>query len=346
MLSPGEWPNTYLRQMFGLSTKLCSARVFNRSDYLDYASRREFGPRGEEPSGAGQFTRMLAISTSAQIGFGPFQLVRELDATSCRERWLALHEVAGTIHLVYRHRLAAGERRRFARAVETVSKLRLPHVLEISHFAFCDHGLACLVTPYPGTPDGVLTVDRLCAMKGGRLTRPEVMRAVEQLLKTSRDAHLRGFANGPFEAESILVDRAGRIIVDLYGLALARRMPDGPNEAARIGEIRSIVQLAHRWLLGVNAPGAGGDDSDWDGPHDFPGDSEGHAGGSTRRDVWHGWLARGLSPEGFASAAQALAALRHHESAPPAQARVKVMRNGLMAWLGRFRRPESRPQQA
>ena len=103
-------------------------------------------------------------------------------------------------------------------------------------------------------------------------------------------------AHGPIRIDEILVDRHGRLLVELFGLAMALgvRKRARPEEAAR-KEVRAVFEIGRELVTGA-------------------------AGGDLRRDPprslwpdaprpWREWLARGLSDSGFASARQALASL-------------------------------------
>ncbi|HVL38781.1 MAG TPA: hypothetical protein VM328_05265, partial [Fimbriimonadaceae bacterium] len=64
-----------------------------------------------------------------RLRIGPFRLVRRLDLGSIGERWLAFNEQDQSSHVAHRVKLgSASESRRFVRALETISRLRHPHI--------------------------------------------------------------------------------------------------------------------------------------------------------------------------------------------------------------------------
>ncbi|MCB9846631.1 MAG: protein kinase family protein [Phycisphaeraceae bacterium] len=187
--------------------------------------------------------------------FGPYQLVRPLEPSSVAERWLALHVRWQSSHVV--HRLDAcrdrGERRRMVSAFETVAALNHPHILRVEQFSFGARGCGWLVTPYTGSPAGLLTLAGLVELKGGRLGEFESQRMLEQLLDASACAHEAGHANGRLDPGGVLVDRSGSVLIEHYGLApLLLRDPPRFDDLAG-DELRSIASIGYRALTGLTA---------------------------------------------------------------------------------------------
>lgn len=228
----------------------------------------------------------------AEQRFGPYRLVRELERGILGERWLAVHELDLSSHVV--HRLSprsdkAGQRR-FLSAVAEVAGLEHPHLTTIEMYALCPSGRGCVVTKYPGNQDGLVTLDSLVAVKGGRLTPIEAERAATHLLEAMEYTHGQGVVHGALQSPEIMVDRHGRVSIELYGLgrALAGLKPN--SEVVR-DEVRSVVELTYRLITGLSA----------EEPR-IP------AGKLVKKlePAWDEWLERGLDAAGgFASAAEA-----------------------------------------
>lgn len=233
--------------------------------------------------------------------FGRFQLVRPLanaGAGDFGERWLSLHEDNHSSHVVYRlgalnDKLA---QRRFLSAAECCAAVKESHLLEIEHFSFDAVGRPCIVTPYLGNQEGLVTLRSLAGVKGGRLSALETERAIVHVLEGLRFAHQHlGASHGALDMEGLLVDRRGRVGIELYGLQ--RRMKALPIGSADLvqDEIRSVVEIAYELLTGL--------------PAEEPRIAVGRL--VKKLDpAWEAWLDRGLSGfEGFASADEALARL-------------------------------------
>ncbi len=230
--------------------------------------------------------------------FGRFKLVRPLAPAAFAERWLSLHEDAHTSHVVYRfpHLSDKLAQRRFLSAAEHRASLKGSHLLEIQHFSFDAVGRPCLVTPYLGNHDGLVTVRSLAAMKGGRLSPLETERAVVHVLNGLKAAHQAGgSSHGSLTMDDLLVDRHGRVWIELYGLRRAMRgQMDASPELAQ-DEIRSVVEIAYELITGL--------------PAEEPRINVGRL--FKKIDpVWDTWLDRGLSGlGGYTSAEEALAGL-------------------------------------
>jgi len=225
--------------------------------------------------------------------FGPYRMVRELDHGPLGERWLSVHEVELTSHVVHRFppRTDKSGQRRFLSAVESVRGIEHPHIASIEMYAVCPTGRGCVVTPYTGNQDGLVTLDSLLAAKGGRMTPVEAERAVTHLLEAMDFAHGRGVVHGPLVGGEIVVDRHGRVAVELYGLARALSGQPGNSEVIR-DEVRSAVEIAYRLLTGLAAE-----------------EPRIAAGKLVKKldPAWDTWLERGLEAAGgFDTAAEAL----------------------------------------
>jgi serine/threonine protein kinase len=191
-----------------------------------------------------------------RLHIGPYRLVRQLQAGPLAERWLAFHEGDQTAHVAYRFRLVPdrAEQRRFVAAVEAMSALNHPHLLPVEQFTLAAGGGAWVVAPYTGNHEGLVTLSSLRQDKGGRLIPPETERALAQLLEGIEEAHNAGHQHGPIEAEEILVDRRGSLLIELYGLRrrLEMGMTRPASEIAR-DEVRSVVGIGYSLLTGLPA---------------------------------------------------------------------------------------------
>lgn len=258
--------------------------------------------------------------------FGPYKLIRSLAPVDGWERSIALHERDDTDHLVYRHPAVDGsERRRLLAAIEPVAGVRHPHLLEISAYSLDEQDRLCLVTPYTGNQEGLLTLADLVRRKSGRLEVPEAARCVQHLLEGVAAARAAGLSGGPVEADRVQVDRRGSLRIELYGLPPADRRVRGVCTAA--DEVRAIAALAVWLLTGLQQDVA-------------PTRISRIAGRQARN--WEPWLEAALDPlGGFESPAEALDALptRDREVVDVPQVVVTPAATGRFAdMLRRFRR--------
>lgn len=228
--------------------------------------------------------------------FGPYRLVRELERGPLGERWLAIHEVELSSHIV--HRFAArpdkAGQRRFLSAVESVKGLEHAHLTSIEMYAVCPNGRGCVVTPYTGNQDGLVTLASLVAAKGGRMSPVEAERALTHVLEGIDHAHRAGVVHGPVSDREIVVDRHGRASIELYGLARALAGQAANSEVIR-DEVRSVVEIGYRLITGLAAE-----------------EPRIAAGKLVKKldPAWDAWLDRGLDAAGgFDSAAEAIGLL-------------------------------------
>ncbi len=232
-----------------------------------------------------------------RVSLGPYVLVRQLTDGRLGERWLALHERSQTSHTL--HRFAPchdkAEQRRLLEAFETLSAFRHGHVLPIGEFSFAGDGRGWLVTPYSGNQEGLVTLADVLEAKGGQLGPYEAERAVAHLLEAFGAAHAVGLHHGPLSIDEVLVDRHGRVMIELFGLARRLQGLDRGNTELIRDEIGSVAQLAYRLLTGLGA--------------DEPRIAAGRLNRRLTR-AWDEWLEAGLDPSGgFESATAALGAL-------------------------------------
>lgn len=261
---------------------------------------------------------------------GPYRLLCPLDPLAGWERWIALHERDDTDHVVYRHAPLhdAAERRRLLAQIEPIAKARHAHLLEVEAYSFDEAGQLCLVTPYTGNQEGLLTLDGLVQRRSGRLEVAEVARCVEHLLQGVAEARSSGLAHGPIDPARVLVDRRGSLRIELFGLPTVESGFHGVDSEA--DEVRSIAEIAVWLLTGLRQEVA-------------PTGITRIAGRSAK--PWESWLQSALDPvTGFDDAASALRALPSRiGSAPVVVDPVEIdrPRTPLSGVLRRFRKARS-----
>ncbi len=264
--------------------------------------------------------------------FGPYTLIRPLAPLGAWERWIALHELNDTDHVVYRHAALhdAGERRRLVDQVARLSRPKHPHLLPVEAYSFDEQGRMCLVAPYTGNQEGLVTVANLLARKNGRLEVPEVARVVEHLLDAIATARAHGLSGARIDSARVLIDRRGSVQYELFGL-LGREGVSTPESE----DIRAVAMLAAWLLTGVE-------------PHIATVSVSRVAGRASRG--WDAWITAAGDPlDGFETIAEALAAMPTRGGVLPAKAVAMPAERSpgaIGAVIRRFRRAapaEARP---
>jgi serine/threonine protein kinase len=233
------------------------------------------------------------VETSQRLKLGPYALLRPLEPVALAARWLALHEVRQTSHILYRFPVShdKSERRRFLAAIQAAARLDHPHILRIEQFAFDTGHSPWAVTPFTGNIDGLWSLNRLLAAKGGSMSPDEAERTVVQLLEALEYAHNAGQHHGPLDMDGVLVDRHGSLVIELFGLERhLRGLSTGNSELVR-DEVRSVVEIGYQLVTALPAE-----------------DPLIPAGRLVKRldPRWDRWFATGLDASGgFATAAEA-----------------------------------------
>lgn len=180
--------------------------------------------------------------------FGPYRLIRPLSPLPGWERWIALHEWDDTDHVIYRHASVhdSAERRRLLESVEPVAQVSHAHLLAVEAYSFDEQDHLCLVTPYTGNQEGLVTLADLVDRRSGRLEAPEVARSVAHLLEAVGAGRAGGLSHGPLDPARILVDRRGSLRIELFGLPLAAALER--EVFTESDEVRSVAEMAV-WLL-------------------------------------------------------------------------------------------------
>ncbi|MBL4699604.1 MAG: protein kinase family protein [Phycisphaerales bacterium] len=186
--------------------------------------------------------------------FGPYKLIRSLGNAHGASRFVVLCNRTDTNYLLYRSdRLNNHKARRLIfDAFMKMSTLDHPHLLKIDSVSYDDQGRICVITPYTGNHDGLVTLNNLLEQRDGRFGIPEATRAIEHLLDASQHAHDMGIFNGPINAEDILVDRYGCLQVQFYGFTALRA--ENKSKAVVIAEeVRSIIDLGYTMMTGLTS---------------------------------------------------------------------------------------------
>ncbi|MBL4591880.1 MAG: protein kinase family protein [Phycisphaerales bacterium] len=248
-----------------------------------------------------------------QSYFGPYRLVRPQTPVLGLDRWVVLDEHNNTNHVLYRFAPAhdIAERRRLFGAMHSLSRVNHPHLLKLESLSFDDHNRLCVITPYTGNQDGLVTLKELLAKRDGKLGSVEAIRCLAHLLEASQSGTDASIHHGAINTDEILVDRSGRVQIELYGMSNAMRHQE--VSADRIAdEVRSIVRIGYIMLVGLEP------DADRVAPSRLV----------RKLDrLWDRWFAIGLDPvDGFVDAAQALRALPIHDNATEALAQHPTLR--------------------
>ncbi len=246
---------------------------------------------------------------------GPFALTRALEPCAIADRWLALHEADNSSHVAYRFaaQKSRADQRRFISAVERAAALDESHLLKVEQVALDQTDTPWVICPFTGDADGIRSLARLLREKGGQLSPFEIEPALTQILQGVSYAHTRQHCHGPVQMDEVLVDRHGRLIIELYGLRRALKGGGGFDTEVARDEVRSVAEIGYQLVTGLRC----------EEPL-IP------AGRLVRKldRRWDAWFETALDPtDGFDSADEALAAL-------PSAAAVEVTRRGPLAVRG------------
>lgn len=229
--------------------------------------------------------------------FGPYKVIRSLGSTRGVSRFVVLCSKTDTNRLLYRFppQTQHQQRRVLFDAMVTMSTLDHSHLLRVESASYDDRGRLCVITPYPGNHEGLVTLKDLLEQRGGKLAVIEAARAIEHLLSASTYAHKQGVSHGPVGCEHLLVDRFGSIQFELYGYPILGQREVPLTGSLVADEVRSIVELAYTIITGLPVSA----------------DRLNASRVLKRLDKnWDTWFEIGLDPlDGFADAEHALNAL-------------------------------------
>lgn len=192
--------------------------------------------------------------------FGPYKLIRALGNAHGASRFVVLCSRTDTNYLLYRFKRMNNHklRRELFDALVTMSTLDHPHLLKVESVSYDDHGQLCVITPYTGNHDGLVSLDDLLQSRDGKLSMVEAVRALEHLLDAIESAHKKQVFNGSISSSDILVDRYGCLQIQFYGLSSLAHDSDQSSisQSNKIAdEIRSIVELGYTMMTGLPTRG-------------------------------------------------------------------------------------------
>lgn len=232
--------------------------------------------------------------------WGEFRLLRSLGEGACGMRWLVAANDATTLCAHTLSSIRDGSQpieglvEEVAGRLATVTQVHLPRVL----CGRTDPRLGpAIVAEHVGPQSGLVTLDDVCVASRGRLPPAEVENAADHLLQAMDAAHSVRLYNGPLDARQILLDRQGRLRIEMFGvrrmLTLGLQKSIEVNESEIRDEVRSVVHILFRALTGLSAERF---------------DVSAAQAVSSLDPALDEWFDRGLR-SGFASAEQARAAL-------------------------------------
>lgn len=240
-------------------------------------------------------TRPRLVDWTGLQHFGPYRLICPIGPLSGWDRWIALHELDDTDHVIYRRSVPndANERRRAVATVDRLARVRNPHLLPVDAFSFDESGRIAFVTPYTGNQEGLLTIGDLLARRNGRLDLSEVERCVGHLLEAIAAGRSAGLAESGLDRGRILVDRRGSVLYEVYGLTGGAH--DERGVIPESDEVRLAAQFAAWVLTGIDPAMAQV--------------SVSRIAGRAARG-WDAWISAATDPlEGFETVRDAIAAL-------------------------------------
>jgi len=191
--------------------------------------------------------------------FGPYKIIRSLGSAHGASRFVVLCNRTDTNYLLYRFEKNTNikTKRTLFNALVKMSTLDHPHLLQIHSVSYDDHGNLCVITPYTGNHEGLVTIDDLLDIRDGKISVPEAVRAIQYLLDAIASAHQTKIFNGSINPQDILVNRHGSLQIQFYGFnTLTRPAPNPIAQSILIAdEIRSIAELGYTMMTGLSTRG-------------------------------------------------------------------------------------------
>ena len=173
------------------------------------------------------------------------------------------------------------------------------HALELEVVESTDGTSATWIqSPYPGSHDGLLSLDQLLALKpGGQMDMYEVGRAMCHLLELVEASNAANVRHGALQIDQVQLDRHGRLLVELFGVTNAvRRSTQASQPISRSDETRRVIEIGRELVTGT--------------PQGRHGAKIPHSLAPHLDKPWRAWFSCGLDPAGgFACATEAIAAL-------------------------------------
>lgn len=223
-------------------------------------------------------------------------LLRRMGTHRLGERWLARAHDDGRSLLAYflPRRLDID-----GPLLDAAAQFRHQHALELEVVDSSDRsGATWILTPYPGSHDGLLSLDQLLSLKpDGQMDMYEVSRAMRQLLELVEASNIAGVHHGALQIDQVQLDRHGRLLVELFGVAsTVRRTEQAWQPISTSDETRRVIEIGRELVTGTPRGGRSAKI-----PHSLAPNLE---------RPWRAWFSHGLDPAGgFACAAEALDAL-------------------------------------
>lgn len=266
--------------------------------------------------------------------FGPYKLVRKLDQALGATRFIVLCSRTDTNYVLYRFAPTTNhiKRRSKFNHLLKLTTLDHSHILSLKSVTYDDHGRLCVITPYTGNHDGLVSLNDLIAQRNGEIGIIESARAIEHLLDATKYAHSKDLYHGTIDQSDILIDRYGCLQIQFYGFDRNKQNNDHSpiKQAIKVAdEVRSIVQVGYFMLTGINPS------IDRIPPSRII---------KKLDKAWDAWFEMGLDPiDGFESIEHAINALPTNQSCNKYLARNTSARPQVHigSMLRRFRTPTS-----
>jgi len=192
--------------------------------------------------------------------FGPYKLIRQIGSAHGASRYIVLCNRTDTNYTLYRFEDAQNHqfRRQAFQAFMKMSVIDQPHIHRIISVTYDDRGRLCVITPYTGNHEGIVTLDDVLRRQDGKLGIVEAARAIEHLLGAVQYAHRHQVINGSIDRDDILVDRYGSLQIQFYGYKSSIRSTQR-HESTRVSdindEVRSIIELGYTMITGLRVQG-------------------------------------------------------------------------------------------
>jgi serine/threonine protein kinase len=192
--------------------------------------------------------------------FGPYKLIRAIGSAHGASRFVVLCSRTDTNYMLYRFGQMNNHkhRRRLFDALIKMSSLDHPHLLKVQSVSYDDQGRLCVITPYTGNHDGLVSLDDLLQVRDGKLGMVEAVRALEHLLDAISYAHKHEVINGAISPSDVLVDRYGCLQIQFYGFESLVSNTDQqvlPRSIKVVDETRSVVDLGYTAMTGLSSRG-------------------------------------------------------------------------------------------
>ncbi|MGV6814328.1 MAG: hypothetical protein ACWA5W_04860 [Phycisphaerales bacterium] len=190
--------------------------------------------------------------------FGPYKFIRELAQSHDAKRFIVLCTRTDTNYLLYRFEPTSNhiERRNKFNHLLKLTTLDHPHLLKLQSVSYDDHGRLCVITPYTGNHDGLVSIEDIVNQRDGSIGVPETARALEHLIGAIKYAHDRDIIQGSIDPNDILIDRYGCLQIQLYGFKPAgdtHTISPTQRSLQITDEIRSIVQVGYFMMTGMRS---------------------------------------------------------------------------------------------